>query len=684
MAADLYDCSVMEHSSSSCSPFPPRLSPSKEPEFWNRMEEATREIIEHVHPTLVSEERRRDVIDYMQRFIKTRVGCEVHSFGSVPLKTYLPDGDIDLTAFGGPWSDEELAQKVFTVLKNEIQNVDAEFIIKDVKLIRAEVKLVTCLVQNLVVDISFNQLGGICTLSFLEKIDQLIGKDHLFKRSIILIKAWCYYESHILGAVHGLISTYALETLVLYIFHLFHSSLDGPLSVLYKFLDYFSKFDWDKYCISLNGPVCLSSLPEFVVETPENGGQDLLLTSEFLNGCMEMYTVPPRGFETNQRVFTSKYLNVVDPLKENNNLGRSVNKANFYRVRTAFTYGARKLGQIILQSEEDISSELRKFFSNMLHRHGKGQRPDVLDAVRYISPASAANHFQMVYDGRHEQEHLLCAGANVSRTATSVSEEQVGGDAKEFATVRIQRHEISDHVRDKERVSPLNGKHPNFLSDLTGDNDSQLNSLRYGRWWLDYVQNGHMSPQWTQFPNNNPWEVFPHPLPFTWNAPGLVNADGFHMNPHVIPDANFGLEELPKLQGIGTYFPNVNHYRDEPFFSRRNSRRNNGRSMAHLPSEMNLVDGNTRERHHHLHHRTNQTNGPCDMSQSGILGSFSGTTNEPINHPNEPLPAEVLYHPEGSQQSDITTSIPSSSMQEARVTARKSYHLTDDQDFPPL
>lgn len=63
------------------------------------------------------------------------------------------------------------------------------------------------------------------------QVDHIVGKDHLFKRSIILIKAWCYYESRILGAHHGLISTYALETLVLYIFHLFHSSLDGPLAV---------------------------------------------------------------------------------------------------------------------------------------------------------------------------------------------------------------------------------------------------------------------------------------------------------------------------------------------------------------------------------------------------------------------------------------------------------------------
>lgn len=66
-------------------------------------------------------------------------------------------------------------------------------------------------------------------LSF--QVDRLIGRDHLFKRSIILIKAWCYYESRILGSHHGLISTYALETLVLYIFHLYHSALEGPLAV---------------------------------------------------------------------------------------------------------------------------------------------------------------------------------------------------------------------------------------------------------------------------------------------------------------------------------------------------------------------------------------------------------------------------------------------------------------------
>ena len=74
--------------------------------------------------------------------------------------------------------------------------------------------------------------GFFTDLQFLVlQVDNLINQNHLFKRSIILIKAWCYYESRILGAHHGLISTYALETLVLYIFHVFNNSFAGPLEV---------------------------------------------------------------------------------------------------------------------------------------------------------------------------------------------------------------------------------------------------------------------------------------------------------------------------------------------------------------------------------------------------------------------------------------------------------------------
>jgi DNA polymerase sigma len=111
-----------------------------------------------------------------------------YMFGSVPLKTYLPDGDIDLSIFTTEGSIRDTwALRLQDKLEEEQRNSSALFRIGDVQVINAEVRLLKCLVDNIVVDISFNQIGGLCTLKFLEHIDKLVTKDHLFKRSIILV-----------------------------------------------------------------------------------------------------------------------------------------------------------------------------------------------------------------------------------------------------------------------------------------------------------------------------------------------------------------------------------------------------------------------------------------------------------------------------------------------------------------
>lgn len=58
-----------------------------------------------------------------------------------------------------------------------------------------------------------------------------LGSSWLLLWGCVQVKAWCYYESRLLGAHHGLISTYALETLVLYVFNKYHETIDSPLSV---------------------------------------------------------------------------------------------------------------------------------------------------------------------------------------------------------------------------------------------------------------------------------------------------------------------------------------------------------------------------------------------------------------------------------------------------------------------
>jgi hypothetical protein len=62
------------------------------------------------------------------------------TFGSVPLKTYLPDGDIDVTAFGNSEELKEIwANLVRDALEREEKSENAEFHVKEVQYIQAEV-----------------------------------------------------------------------------------------------------------------------------------------------------------------------------------------------------------------------------------------------------------------------------------------------------------------------------------------------------------------------------------------------------------------------------------------------------------------------------------------------------------------------------------------------------------------
>lgn len=222
----------------------------------------------------------------------------------MPLSTYLPDGDIDLTVLSHQ-SVEDLATDIYSILKREEEN-GVCFQVKDVHYINAQVKLVKCIVQNIAVDISFNQNAGLQTVYFLEH-------------------------------------------------------------VMYTFLNFYGSFNWDTCCVTVIGPVSKSSLEENSERTPVNGDDLLLFNENFLRNFVD-----PN--ETSRNGFQIKFFNIVDPLKKNNNLGRSINQGNAYRIKSAFSYGAEQLTHVLKQPVTKISEELNKFFNNTLSRSLNGQR----------------------------------------------------------------------------------------------------------------------------------------------------------------------------------------------------------------------------------------------------------------------------------------------------------------------
>ncbi|XP_021301416.1 uncharacterized protein LOC8067188 isoform X2 [Sorghum bicolor] len=469
------------------------------PDAWRRFESAALGVVNKIQPTVASENFRSAVIDYLKRLLGSRAGVQVFPFGSVPLKTYLPDGDIDLTAFSPAISDENLANQVYAILSSEQHRKDSEFDVKDVQYIHAE---------NIVVDISVNQIGGLSTLCFLEKVDENFGKKHLLKRSIVLIKDWCYYESRILGAQNGLLSTYALEVLVLYVFLIFHRSLGGPLAVLYRFLDFYSKFDWDSKGISLFGPVSLSSLPNLVTDPhlPAIDDDFFVPREKILRKYAEDFSAPPRNSERDAQVFSRKFLNIVDPLKQSNNLGRSVNKGNFYRIRSAFDFGARKLGKILQMPVCYTVNEVNQFFSNTLKRNHTGFRPDDGSSPLYSNPY---------------------------------------GD--------------------------LSYQFNNILNDLTGDFEINFRNLQYAQGFqqvnpANSFYYGRLAPPPLQYQNTHPSDSQGRKNPHAYaSMNGAIPCPPYPSGclawrPFIQPDDPMAM----RARGIGTYFPDPRLCKDRP------------------------------------------------------------------------------------------------------------------------
>ena len=80
-------------------------------------------------------------------FLDLCLFLQVVPYGSVPLKTYLPDGDIDLTTLSCPSVEDAWVYDVHAVLREEEHNEAAQFEVKDIHCIDAEVPptLFTCL-----------------------------------------------------------------------------------------------------------------------------------------------------------------------------------------------------------------------------------------------------------------------------------------------------------------------------------------------------------------------------------------------------------------------------------------------------------------------------------------------------------------------------------------------------------
>ena len=134
---------------------------------------------------------------------------------------------------------------------------------------------IQCQVASVSVDIAANIRMEVLMAAFLEEVDRLVGKQHLFKRSLVLIRAWWAYEARNYSTdnIGDALSESAISVMVCAVFNKHHSHIYFPLQALALFFSEYSMLDWGGCVLMLHGPAALIN-GRF--ESPSEGHEDLL------------------------------------------------------------------------------------------------------------------------------------------------------------------------------------------------------------------------------------------------------------------------------------------------------------------------------------------------------------------------------------------------------------------------
>ncbi len=111
------------------------------------------------------------------------------------------------------------------------------------------------------VELLANNRHDLCMLAFVEEFASLVGKEDLFKRSLLLIRAWWHYETaaYVGTPIKHYLKDSNICVMVCAIFNQFHMRISSPLQALCLFLAEYSAYDGATQAITLQGIVPFKS-----------------------------------------------------------------------------------------------------------------------------------------------------------------------------------------------------------------------------------------------------------------------------------------------------------------------------------------------------------------------------------------------------------------------------------------
>ena len=134
-----------------------------------------------------------------------------------------------------------------------------------------------------------NAQADLCLLAFLEEVALLVGRDDLFKRSLLLLRAWWHYETvaYVGESIGHYLPDAALCVMLCAIFNLHAAAIRTPLQALALFLAQYSEYDPATQVITLQGLRAFDAVSADAalgLDTAQQGqeGQMMLLGPDFI------------------------------------------------------------------------------------------------------------------------------------------------------------------------------------------------------------------------------------------------------------------------------------------------------------------------------------------------------------------------------------------------------------------
>jgi PX domain len=339
-------------------------------------------IISCVAPTEAAKAKRSRVVSFIQDIIQNAIGAESFPSGSFATSTYLPSGDIDMVCFINQKQELDWFIRVTEALCAVSISTDSQgqspkmsnaksskplcanpnqLVVRNVVFINAEHKLVRCIVDNLSVDISANSLNAISAVCLINAVDEWVGENHLFKRSLLLLKAWAEFESadlcgfNVKDSVGGGFSTYTLATLLIHVFNTWTVPIRHPLLALWAFFETFAEFNWGSYVVSVHESKHLWAPTS---KAASEAASYISLPSQQSDGtrgpCSSLRMLPFALFAASavssdklEASLEPRNANILDPAAPWNNLGRSVSRKGATALASALRIARSRLHTVL-------------------------------------------------------------------------------------------------------------------------------------------------------------------------------------------------------------------------------------------------------------------------------------------------------------------------------------------------